>query len=302
MASRLTSQAVLTVQAPAKINLGLEVIRRRADGFHDLNTIFAPLTLFDTITLSLRSDTGFTLQISGNATLSGGDDNLCVKAARLLGQTLSQPTGTPLPGIDIHLTKRIPTGGGLGGGSADAAAVLVGAAQLWGNPVSPETLHQVGLMLGSDVPFFLEGGVAHAAGRGEILTSHPITLPWSLLLVNPGIHVATPWAFKALNRATERPATNLVELLLSGMDNPASLRGQMVNDFEEAVMLEYPAIKQIKQRMYDAGAMFALMSGSGSTLFGLFATVQDAKVASAQFPECWNAVARFHEGGVVVER
>lgn len=288
---------MLTLQAPAKINLGLEVLRRRADGYHDLNTVFAPVTLFDTITLSLRSDTQFTLQISGNDTLSASDDNLCLKAARLLCHTI----GTSLPGMDIHLTKRIPTGGGLGGGSADAAALLVGANQLWGNPVPPETLHQVGLLLGSDVPFFLEGGIAHAVGRGEILTPHSITLPWAVLLVNPGIHVATPWAFRAVNRVTERPATDFVKLLMLGAEDSASLRRGMVNDFEESVMLEYPAIMQLKQRLYDAGAMFALMSGSGSTLFGLFLTEEDAKGASTLFPEYWSAVARFHEGGVVVE-
>lgn len=294
----MTAPTLLTVQAPAKINLGLEILRRRPDGYHDLNTIFAPLTLFDTITLSLRSDTQLALQIDGNDTLSASDDNLCLKAARLLRQTI----GLQMPGIDIYLTKRIPTGGGLGGGSADAAAVLVGALQLWGEQIPADTLHQIGLMLGSDVPFFLDGGVAHAAGRGENLTPHAITLPWSVLLVNPGVHVATPWAFRSLNRTTERAATDLIALLHNGVSNPAFLRDQMVNDFEEVVMLEYPVIRQIKKRLYDAGAMFALMSGSGATLFALFATDEDAIAASRQFPEHWAVVARFHDGGVKVEK
>lgn len=292
----MTVPTLLTVQAPAKINLGLEILRRRPDGYHDLNTIFAPLTLFDTITLSLRSDTQLTLQIVGNDTLSASNDNLCLKAARLLRQTI----GLQMPGIDIHLTKRIPTGGGLGGGSADAAAVLVGASQLWGEQIPADTLHQIGLMLGSDVPFFLNGGVAHAAGRGENLTPYSITLPWFVLLVNPGIHVATPWAFRAINRTTERAATDLIGLLQKGVINPATLRDRMVNDFEEVVMLEYPIIRQIKKRLYDAGATFALMSGSGATLFALFAAQEDATAASTQFPEYWTVVARFHDRGVEV--
>lgn len=293
----MTAPTILTVRAPAKINLGLEILRRRPDGYHDLNTIFAPLTLHDTLTFSLRSDAQFTLQITGNDTLSAGDDNLCLKAARLLCQTI----GLQMPGIDIHLTKRIPTGGGLGGGSADAAAVLVGASQLWGQQVPADTLHQIGLILGSDVPFFLQGGVAHAAGRGEKLTPYSIILPWSVLLVNPGVHVATPWAFRAVNRIMERDATDLIGLLQNGLTNPTILRDRMLNDFEEVVMLEYPVIRQIKKRLYNAGAVFALMSGSGATLFALFATDEDAITASRQFPAYWTVVTRFHSAGVEIE-
>ncbi|KXK52868.1 MAG: 4-(cytidine 5'-diphospho)-2-C-methyl-D-erythritol kinase [Chlorobi bacterium] len=293
----MTAPAMLKLHAPAKINLGLEILRRRPDGYHDLNTTFASLALFDTVILTLRSDDKLTLQIAGNDALSAGQDNLCLKAALLLRQAAN----TPMLGMDIHLTKRIPTGGGLGGGSADAAAVLIGAAHLWKQNISPETLHRLGLMLGSDVPFFLEGGVAHATGRGEVLLPDSITLPWWVLLVNPGIHVPTPWAFRAVNRTTERAATNIMALLRDGVANPVILRDRMVNDFEEIVMLEHPAIGQIKAELYAAGAAFALMSGSGSTLFGLFPTQEAANAASTHFLEYWTAVVRFHRGGIVVE-
>jgi 4-diphosphocytidyl-2-C-methyl-D-erythritol kinase len=276
----MTSLAML---APAKLNLGLEILRRRPDGFHDLNTVFAALTFGDTVTLRLRGDRRITCSVAG-ADLAADESNLAVRA----GLGLRERTGVDA-GLDIAIEKRIPMGAGLGGGSSDAAAVLMGAPRIWGVPVAMEMLEEAALELGSDVPFFLRGGVARAGSRGEELEVLDVALPWAVLLVNPGIHVATPKAFAAVGRTGEREASDIPATL----GEPAAMRDRLVNDFEVAVFAMHPELGSIKQELYDAGAHFALMSGSGSTLYGLFATDAEAHAAAARFPHAWTAVTRF---------
>ncbi len=276
--------------APAKINLGLEVIRRRNDGFHDINTVFAAVGVFDTITLALRPDREMVLRVEGNRELETGEGNLCVQAARRLRQI----AGEELPGLDITLEKRIPMGAGLGGGSSDAAAVLRGAATLWGIPVDEDQMNRLALGLGSDVPFFLSGAISQASSRGELLVPLDIDLSGlSVLLLNPGIHVPTPWAYNAVERTAERPASDLAATLRRGLLRPEILREEVTNDFERGVFARYPRLAEIKDDLYRSGAIFALMSGSGSTLFGLFRSREEAERAAGSFPGCWSAVADF---------
>lgn len=280
----------VTIQAPAKINLGLEVLRRRNDGFHDINTVFAAVGVFDTITLALRPDREIVMRVEGNRELETGEGNLCVQAARRLRQIAAEE----LPGLDITLEKRIPMGAGLGGGSSDAAAVLRGAATLWELPADEDEMHRLALGLGSDVPFFLSGAISRASSRGEMLVPLEIDLSGlSILLVNPGIHLPTPWAYKAVGRAGERPASDLAATIRRGLVHPEILRDELVNDFEKGVFAEYPRLAEIKGSLYAAGAIFALMSGSGSTLFGLFRSRKEAQDAAGGFPGCWSAVADF---------
>lgn len=277
----------LELSAPAKINLGLEILRRRPDGYHDLNTLFATLDVGDSMTLTARGDHKITCRVHG-AELAADDSNLAVRAALALQARLPDA-----PGLDIEIQKRIPMGAGLGGGSSDAAAVLMGAPHVWGIDVERAILGELALELGSDVPFFLIGGVALAGSRGERLEPIDVVLPWHVLLVNPGIHVATPAAFASVGRTGERAAGDLKGALLAGLADAAAMRDGLVNDFEAAVFAMYPELGHIKRHLYEAGALFALMSGSGSTMFGLFETRAAAEGAREHFSGYWTTVARF---------
>ncbi|MGE3801112.1 MAG: 4-(cytidine 5'-diphospho)-2-C-methyl-D-erythritol kinase [Candidatus Kapaibacterium sp.] len=281
---------MIQITAPAKINLGLEVVRRRDDGYHDINTLFAAIDLCDEIRLQLRDDREITCTVDGDERLKSEaiENNLCVKAVRKASEHLGEERG-----LDIYLRKQIPTGAGLGGGSSDAAAVLKGALSLWDRDIDPTTLLQIALSLGSDVPFFLQGGVAHGSSRGEILQPVEIELPYHCLVVNPGIHIPTPWAYREVKRTVERGESDLVAHIWEGLHDPLSMRRHLVNDFEPPVFAAYPEIGEIKERLYHHGALFALMSGSGSTLFGLFETRERADKAQEGFGEYWSRVARF---------
>lgn len=280
----------MLLSAPAKINLGLQVLRRRPDGYHDINTVFAAVDLCDELELTARDDGRIVCRVEGNAQLAEepAENNLCVRAARALREAAGVREGA-----ELLLRKHIPTGAGLGGGSSDAAAVLAGCARLWNLSVPPADLAEIGAQLGSDVPFFLGSGPAVARSRGEVLEPLDLFLPWTVLLVNPGIHVPTPWAYRALNRTGSLPADDLAAALRGGTEHPHLLRERLVNDFEEAVFAEHPELKRIKERMYDAGALLALMSGSGSTMFGLFADGEGARKGESAFGEYWSRTVGF---------
>jgi len=279
----------LTLRAPAKINLGLEVLRRRPDGFHDLNTLFATVGVEDTLTL-LPNETGSVeCRVEGNPALAAEPDNLVVRAARLVRERW----GTPGLGVSIRLHKAIPAGAGLGGGSSDAAATLLGLRSLWNLTLDDADLLALAATLGSDVPFFIHGGLALGSGRGEVLEPIDASVPdWWVTLVNPGIHIPTPWAFGALDRREERQASNLRAALDCALLEPHSMPRLFVNDFEPPVFAAYPELAAIRQELYRNGALLALMSGSGSTLFGLFPGRSDAERAAIHFGQYWCRVAR----------
>jgi 4-diphosphocytidyl-2-C-methyl-D-erythritol kinase len=270
----------LELFAPAKINLGLEILRRRTDGFHDLNTVFAALAFGDTVGLAPRTDDAITCAVSG-AELPLDQSNLAVRAGRLLQEAIGTDRG-----LDIVIEKRIPMGAGLGGGSSDAAAVLIGAPVVWNLEIRRERLLELALDLGSDVPFFLSGGLVVAGSRGERLERIDVEAPWFVLLVNPGIHVSTPEAFAAVSRTGERRASDLATALA----DPRSMRATVVNDFEAAVFAAHPQLAVIKRELYAAGAFFALMSGSGSTMYGLFEERSGAERALERFSDYWSVV------------
>lgn len=280
----------MNISAPAKINLGLEVLHRRPDGFHEVNTVYAALNFCDELELSRRDDGEFLCLVEGNRQLEKepAEENLCVRAATALRQAIGGREG-----VTIRLKKHIPTGAGLGGGSSDAAATLLGCAQLWNASISAEELNGIAAQLGSDVPFFLGHTVAQATSRGEVLAPLHLSLPWNVLLVNPGLHVPTPWAYRAINRIESRPASDLVGTLRFGVDQPELLRELMVNDFEDAVFSEHSVLREIKEELYNQGAVFALMSGSGSTMFGLFEDRERARAAGKMFDQYWNRVVGF---------
>ena len=248
----------------AKINLGLRILEKRNDGYHELETVFYPLPLYDALEIIRRPDDGNGLQFRSSGLTIAGDinDNLCVKAYELLKRDFPA-----LPAVIMHLQKAIPSGAGLGGGSADASFVLRLLNQACDLGLSTTQLLDYSLRLGSDCPFFLINKPAYATGRGELLETVPVDLSsYGFVVINPGIHVPTGPAFSWLSPA--RPSESLKQLIHLPVDE---WRGRVINDFEKPVAERYPVIQEIIEQLYAAGAVYASMSGSGSTVYGLFA-------------------------------
>ena len=265
-----------------KINLGLQILNKREDGFHNLATVFYPLPLREALEVIRSNDWDnkepIHFSLSGNMVDGPILDNLCVKAYYLLKKDFPE-----LPAVKIHLHKVIPTGAGLGGGSADAAFTLKLLNEKFQLHLSQDQLVSYALQLGSDCPFFIIDQPCYATGRGEIL--EPINLSLSgyqLLLINPGIHINTGWAFSQLNAEKASHSTlvhkNLKDIL---SQDPITWQRDLNNDFEQPVFLQYPEIKEIKEQLYQQGAIYASMSGSGSSVFGLF---EKSPPASLLFP------------------
>ena len=247
----------MDVKAHAKINFGLRVTAKRADGYHDLETIFQTIALHDTLTFAPSSALTLTCDAPD---VPKGDTNLVLRAARAAGA----------PPVAIALQKQIPAGGGLGGGSSDAAATLraLGRADA-----------EAALALGSDVPFFLVGGTAYATGRGERLVALPSLAGIPLILVFPEERVGTAQAYASLRRFS--PPLGLDRVRAMAGDDLLSHATALVNDFEEPVFAALPHLATIKAKLYELGAAWAAMSGSGSTMVGAFrgAAARDAALA-----------------------
>lgn len=242
-----------------KINLGLHILRKREDGFHDLETVFYPLPLLDAVEVVTADEMIFSqsgIEIPGDA-----GDNLCTKAYQLLKADFPH-----IPAIHMHLHKQIPTGAGLGGGSADGAFTLKLLNSKYNLQLTEEQLERYAARLGSDCPFFIRNVPCFASGRGEIMEPLELDLAgYSFLLVHPGIHVNTGWAFGQLT-----PRRPDIPLRRINWQDVASWRELLTNDFEEVVLTAYPIISEIKEKMYAAGAVYATMSGSGSAVVGIY--------------------------------
>lgn len=246
-----------------KINLGLNITRKRVDGYHDLETVFYPVGLKDALELITAQDGGNDINFESSGLPVAGDpeNNLCVKAYRLLKKDFPS-----LPGVQVHLLKAIPMGAGLGGGSADGAFMLRLLNERYALGLTSPQLASYALQLGSDCPFFIYNQPCFATGRGELL--EPVSLDLSMyhiVLVNPGIHVSTAFAFA--NIQPKPPVTSIKDIIRLPVTD---WKHALVNDFEKGVSAEYPAIASIKTTMYEHGAVYASMTGSGSTVFGLF--------------------------------
>lgn len=263
---------MLFESAPAKINLGLHIIHRRADGYHDLATVFHPIGWADRITVSPAEEISL---ICTDAMLSSGEDNLIIRAARLLREVVSIDQGA-----SFHLEKVLPYGAGLGGGSSDAATVLRMLCDLWKLDDATLALESLALKIGSDVPFFLHGHTAYAEGRGERLT--PMTdyvFPFSLAVIVPPIHISTAWAFQQVS-VSETNRTNLMEVVRS--NDLDRWRQELINDFEKPVFSQWPTIEEIKSSLLRSGAGFASLTGSGAGVYGIFESKEDAKEAAEE--------------------
>ena len=248
----------------AKINLGLNVIERRKDGYHNIETVFYPVGLTDVLEV-VPSDTCLDYSFSSAGIELGGDpeDNLIVKAYRLLRSDYH------FPAIDISLKKQIPFGAGLGGGSSDAAFMLKMLNEIFELKITNRKLEKYAALLGADCPVFIKNRPVFATGTGNIFTPVKISLKgYFLLLVKPDIHVSTPEAYSQV--MPEKPQTSLVELIQKPI---TEWKDMIKNDFEKSVFPTYPEIELIKKSMYELGAVYASMSGSGSSVYGIFESV-----------------------------
>lgn len=258
----------LIVPAPAKLNLSLDVVGTREDGYHLLEMIMQTIDLYDTLELQAAGAITLACDLPG---LPCDERNLAVQAAK----AFFEETGLS-SGVEIRLKKRIPHGAGMGGGSADAAAVLKGLNQLFGAGLSLQQLCKIGLRLGADVPFCLTGGTVLACGVGEILTPLPPLPACTLLVAKPDEGISTPAAYRAYDACTDvvhPDTTKLVELLKT--QNLAEFSARMGNVLEEAVTM--PEIGRIRETMLASGALGSRMTGSGSAVFGVFDSEDKAR-------------------------
>lgn len=257
----------------AKINLGLNITAKRPDGYHNLETVFYPVPIEDALEIHVLNSTDkkFALHLAGMEITGNAEDNLVVKAYLLLDKEFN------LPPVDIHLYKHIPSGAGLGGGSSDAAFMLKLLNERFELKLTNEKLEEYAATLGADCAFFIKNTPTYAEGIGNIFSPLSLSLKgYQILLVKPDIFVSTREAFSLVR--PHKPEYSLKEIITHPI---SEWKEQMVNDFETSVFPQYPVIGEIKEELYKNGAMYAAMSGSGSSVFGLFAP--DANIPDFNF-------------------
>ena len=265
---------LLTLSANAKINLTLDILGTREDGYHEVAMIMQEISLHDTLSMGkINQGISLTIVIEGQqGTLPADESNLCWKAAALVQKEYNLQEG-----VEIHLTKRIPMAAGLAGGSADAAAVLKGMNHLFRLGMTEARLCELGARLGSDIPFCIMGGTMLATGRGEILTRLPSFPRLSVVLAKPPIGVSTAWAYKTYDAGYDGPHPDneaMLEAIHGGDAHKAA--GLLCNVLEGVTETEHPVIADYKRLMMEHGAMASMMSGSGPTVFGLVREKQQA--------------------------
>ena len=251
--------SAMRILAPAKINIGLRIIRKRSDTYHDIETVFYPIHLADELEIT-KSDRH---EFSSNVHLEA-DANLCLRALHFF----CERTGINAE-VKMVLKKNIPVGGGLGGGSSDAASVLLALQELYGKPLCEIELHDIAAQLGADVPFFLKKIPSYATGKGEVIEPIDLRITSFILTVTPDISVPTALAY-SLVAPTGAKSKSLRDALLTLGNRYESYKETVINDFETEVMKKFPVIGEIKSEVYRQGAQFALMSGSGSSVYGFF--------------------------------
>jgi 4-diphosphocytidyl-2-C-methyl-D-erythritol kinase len=271
------------IPAFAKINLRLEILGKRPDGYHELRTVFQTVSLHDELRLRRSKNAGLSLRVHGNAALSNEpvEKNLVYRAVAAMRAELKDESG-----VEIELKKKIPAGRGLGGGSSDAAAAMLGYLRLAPRKIEMERLMQIGASLGADVPFFLQGGRALGIGRGDEIYPLPDIATKNILIVSPAsIYVPTPDAYRWLN-APELTKTPDNPKLWRFCSLAWSVQGTgLLNDFEGAVFRRHPRLNEIKRDLLQKGATEALLAGSGSAVIGVFPSPAKARRAAVGFPQ-----------------
>ena len=267
---------LVTLNSFAKINLGLELLSKREDGFHDIATVFQLIDLHDRI--NYRKTSGNIKVSSTMADIPQDESNLAVRAFLLF----KEKTGIS-DGINIHIEKVIPAGGGLGGGSSNAATTLLAANYMWQKNLKQNELQKMAGRLGSDVSFFIGGGTALGTGKGDVLEKIELPADYWILLVCPGIHVSTQWVYKrAKITLTKQEKLTKFRSIFEHYD-PHALHGSLVNELESVVFGRHPVLSVYKEQLYERDAFYAGMSGSGSTIYGLFSDRNHAEKAGTFF-------------------
>ncbi len=266
-----------TVRSYAKINFTLDVLGKRDDGYHAIESVMQSISLHDRILLRAGNEPG--IHITCNSIRIPTDErNLAYKAAAFLFEAAGIA-----PCLDIHVEKRIPVQAGLGGGSSNAAAVLRGLNRLMNLSMNTEELCQLAIKIGSDVPFFLFAGTALAEGRGESVIPLPDAPKWWLTIVKPPFGVSTPWAYHRIDEMTEKERNRSTQRMITCMEeNCGQIPALLGNDLELPSIEKHAELANIKSQLLDAGAHGALMCGSGSAVFGLFDSERGARTATAR--------------------
>jgi 4-diphosphocytidyl-2-C-methyl-D-erythritol kinase len=247
-----------------KINLGLSITGKREDGYHGIETIFFPVPLKDALEIVPAANNITSVHIHGLSINGNATDNLCMKAYDSIKKDFPE-----LPALEIHLLKKIPTGAGLGGGSSNGSFMLRLLNDQFQLNLSVTRLLEYALKLGSDCPFFINNTACYATGRGELMEPVSLNLSgYALVLHHPGIHVNTGWAFSRLQVPEGGQASGQVKQIIQ--EPVKSWKETLINDFEKPVFEQFPALADLKANFYRRGAVYAAMSGSGSTVFGLF--------------------------------
>jgi 4-diphosphocytidyl-2-C-methyl-D-erythritol kinase len=279
----------LTLLSPCKINLYLDVLSPRPDGYHEIVTVMEPVALFDRLIVS-EIPGGIDVSCD-RAEIPDGKGNIVYRAAECLRERAGLSRG-----IAVRIEKRVPAGAGLGGGSADAAVALRALNQIWKARLPEDALKEIAARLGSDVPFFLDPRTSLCRGRGEIISPLPPAPPFWMVLIHPGVDVSTRWAYGELDRARRRPAPPLEPLIESlPRGTIREIAPLLYNAFEEAVAKRHPEVSRALSFLMDAGALRALMSGSGSTAVGIAESREEAQIiarrARETLPPAWTVVA-----------
>jgi 4-diphosphocytidyl-2-C-methyl-D-erythritol kinase len=276
------------VPAFAKINLGLRILGKRPDGYHDVETLFLQIDLADRLFFEKTAEGRFALTCN-NPDIPVDASNLCSRAYRLIAGAVKRQLG-----VRLHLEKNIPAGAGLGGGSSDAAITLIALNRLFELNLSNDTLYHLATQLGSDVAFFLSGGLCAGRGRGEILEPLAGLPKFCILLITPPVVVSTAWAYQNYNKlgltktqkSRKLPSSNIEQL--TGQE----LAEICQNDLETVVFEKYEELAAIKMQLKNSGAFVSSMTGSGSAMFGLFHTQQEAESRKQLFKDCRVVVTR----------
>ncbi|MBN1560750.1 4-(cytidine 5'-diphospho)-2-C-methyl-D-erythritol kinase [candidate division KSB1 bacterium] len=263
----------------AKINIGLRIIGKRSDGFHNIETLFQQIDVHDVLDIEPTRDGQIQLK-TNRGDCPADSSNLAYRAA----ERLKSLVGDASLGCRMSLSKNIPIGAGLGGGSSNAAVTLTALNRLWRCALSGQELSACAAGLGSDVPFFLRSGLALGTGKGDILTAVPEKLDFFGLLVYPHVHISTAWVYSQFNLSLTKKK-KMVKLIdfIAKISEQHLWKKELENDLTEVVFARYPEFRDIPEKLYQAGAFYAQMSGSGSAFFGLFAAHSQAERAEQFF-------------------
>jgi 4-diphosphocytidyl-2-C-methyl-D-erythritol kinase len=282
MLTKRLDENKLEIHAPAKVNLFLEVLSKRSDGYHNINSLFQAVSLYDRLEFTINDKPGVKLELIGCDDVAKGENNLVCRAYNIMrGQFNLQQ------GLDVRLDKQIPVAAGLGGGSADGAAAILACNLLFDLKLTRSRMAGLSLEIGSDLPFFFSGGQALVSGRGEVVEPLEVPTDYTIVLANPGWSVSTAEAYRLLkmdltkrrDQYTLPPCRDVSELF-------EALR-QTGNDFEEVLGASYPVLDRIRNVLLQAGAVLTRLSGSGPTMFGLFVNAPGLEQDTTYDWGCW---------------